>query len=92
MTLEEIKCFCEAKGAAVRIESAAGMVTYSSSGIQIGEASFSWQDVPQAALASQQDALAKADKFVIRPKFGNEKEVNRTTFEHLLKMLTAAAQ
>ncbi len=92
MTLEEIRCFCEAKGAAVRIESSAGTVTYSSSGIQIGATFFSWQDVRQVALASQQEALAKADKFVIRPKFGDEKEVSRATFEQLLKILNAAAQ
>ena len=92
MTLEEVRCFCEVKGAAVRIECPAGTVTYSSSGMQIGDTLFSWQDVPQVALASQQEALAKADKFVIGPKFGDEKEVNRATFERLLKMPNTAAQ
>jgi len=29
MTLEEIKCFCEEKGAAVRVESPLGTITYS---------------------------------------------------------------
>ncbi len=92
MTLEEIRCFCEAKGAAVRVESPAGTITYSSSGIQIGATLFGWQDVPQVALASQQQALAKADKFVIRPKYGDEKEVSRATLEQLLRMSNAAAQ
>ncbi len=92
MTLEEIRCFCEVKGAIVRVESPAGTITYSSSGIQIGDTLFSWQDVPQVALASQQEALAKADKFVIRPKFGDEKEVSGAALEQLLKMSNAAAQ
>ncbi len=91
MTFEEIRCFCETEGAAVRIESPAGTVTYSSSGIQIGDTLFSWQDVPQVALANQQEVLAKTDKFVIRPKFGQEKQVSRATLEQLLKMLNATA-
>ena len=84
MTPEEIKCFCEARGATVRIESPVGTITYSSKGIQIGPTVFSWQGDPPPALAFQ--VLEKADKFIIQPKFGAEKELSRERFEQLLKM------
>ena len=86
MTLEEIKCFCEVKGATVRIESPAGTITYSSKGVQIGSMPFAWPGDPSAPLALQQEALNKAKKFVIQPKFGAEMELSRKTFEQLLRV------
>ena len=86
MTLEEIKCFCEEKGATVRIESPAGTITYSSKGVQIGSMLFAWPGDPSAPLALQQEGLDKAKKFVIRPKFGAEMELSREMFEQLLKV------
>jgi hypothetical protein len=75
MTPEEIECFCEVKGARVRIESPAGTITYSSKGVQIGGMLFAWPGDPSAPLAPQQDVLDKAKKFVIQPKFGAEMAV-----------------
>jgi hypothetical protein len=85
MTLEEIKCFSEGKGATVRIESPVGTITCSSKGIQIGPTLFAWQNDP-LPLASQWEVLEKADRFFIQPKFGDEKEVSRERFEQLLKI------
>ena len=83
MTLEEIKCFCEEKGATVRVGSPVGTITYSPNGVQIGVTVFSWQGEAPPALASQ--VLEKADKFIIQPKFGEALEVSREKFEQLLK-------
>ncbi len=85
MTLEEIKCFCEGKGATVRIESPVGAITCSSKGIQIGATLFAWQNDPPPH-ASQREVLENADRFFVRPKFGDEKEISRQKFERLLKM------
>ena len=83
MTLEEIKCFCEEKGATVRVESPVGTITYSPKGTQFGVTLFSWQGEAPPVLASQ--VLEKALKFVIQPKFGEALEVSREDFEQLLK-------
>ena len=86
MTPEEIKCFCEEKGATVRVESPLGAITYSPKGIQIGPAFFEWQGEPPAPLTFQQEVLRRADKFIIQPKFGAEQELSREKFKQLLKM------
>ncbi len=85
MTLEEIKCFCEGKGTTERVESPVGTITCSSKGIQIGATLFAWQSDPPP-LTSQREVLEKADRFFVRPKFGDEKEISRQKFERLLKM------
>ena len=79
MTPEGIRCFCEAKGATVRVESLVGTITYSPKGIQIKSTVFSWQGEAPPVLASQ--VLEKADKFVIQPKFGAALEGSREKFE-----------
>ncbi len=86
MTLEEIKCFCESKGATVHVESPAGTITFLPTGIQIGPTVFSWQGGLPPELASHQEVLEKAEKFVIHPKFGNEIELTREKFEQLLRV------
>ncbi len=86
MTPEEIKCFCEEKGATVRVEGPVGTITYSSRGIQMGATMFPWQGEPQAPVAFQQEVLNRAEKFIIRPKFGEEKEIVRDKFEQLLSL------
>ena len=86
MTPEEIRCFCEAKGATVHVESPVGTIMYSSKGIQIGPTVSAWQGDPLPAVPSQQEVLEKADKFIIQPKFGVALEVSREKFEKLLKM------
>ena len=86
MTLEEIKCFCEEKGATVRVESPLATITYSPEGIEIGTAVFAWHGDPRPPLAPPQEILQNADKFIIQPKFGAEIELSREKFEELLKM------
>ena len=86
MTLEGIKCFCEEKGATVRVESPLGTITYSPEGIEIGTAVFGWHGDPRPPLAPQQEILQNADKFIIQPKFGAEIELSRAKFGELLKM------
>ena len=86
MTLEEIRCFCQEKGATVRVESPAGTITYSSKDIQIGTAIFAWQGDPPPPSTFLQGVLEKADKFIIQPKFGDNKELSRERFEQLLRM------
>ena len=85
MTPEEIRCFCEEKGATVRVESPVGTITYSPQGIQIGPTIFAWQGEPLPPVPSQQEVLEKAAKFVIQPKFGAALEVSRAGFEQLLQ-------
>ena len=85
MTLEEIRCFCEAKGATVRIESPVGTIAFSPKGVQIGPTIFSWEGDPPLPVASEQEVLEKAEKFTIVPKFGDAREVSREKFEQLLK-------
>ena len=78
MTPEEIRCFCEAKGATVHVQSPVGTIMYSSKGIQIGPTVFAWQGDPlPPPVPSQQELLAKAERFVIQPKFGLALEVSR---------------
>jgi hypothetical protein len=86
MTPEEIRCFCEAKGATVQVDSPIGTIKYSAKGIQIGPTVFSWQGDPPPELASHQEVLEKVEKFVIQPKFGNEMELTREKFEQLLRV------
>ncbi len=84
MTLEEIRCFCESKGASVRVESPVVTVTYSPKGIQIGSTFFAWEgDRPPHA--PQEEILEKTTRFIIQPKFGPEIKVSRARFEQLLK-------
>ena len=83
---EEIRCFCEAKGATVQVDSPVGTITYSAKGIQIGPTVFAWQGDPPPELASHQEVLEKAEKFVIQPKFGKEMELTRERFEQLLRL------
>lgn len=85
MTPEEISCFCETKGATVRVESPVGTITYSPKGIQTGPTVFGWQGDPLPPFPSQQEVLDKAEKFIIQPKFGDKKELSREKFEQLLK-------
>ena len=85
MTPEEIRCFCEAKGATLHVQSSVGTITYSSKGIQIGPTLFTWQGDPLPALPSQQEVLEKADKFIIQPRFGAALEVSHKKFEQLLR-------
>ena len=85
MTPEEIRCFCEAKGATVHVETPVGTITYSSKGIQIGPTVFAWQGDPLPPVPSQQELLEKAGRFVIQPKFGVTLEVSREKFEQLLR-------
>jgi hypothetical protein len=85
MTFEELKCFCESKAATVHFESPIGTITFLPTGIRIGPTVFSWQDGPPPELASRKEILEKANTFVIRPKFGNEVELTREKFEHLLR-------
>jgi hypothetical protein len=85
MTPEEVRCFCEAKGATVRVETPAGTFAFSPSGIQIGPTVFSWESGP-LPLASPQEILGKAETFTIVPKFGDAREVSREKLEQLLKM------
>lgn len=84
MTSEEIRCFCESKGATVRVESRIGTITYSPKGVEIGPTLFSWRGEPPAPSAFQQEVLNRAEKFIVRPKFGEEKEIVRDQFEQLL--------
>ncbi len=86
VTLEEIKCFCESKGATVHFESPVGTITFLPTGIRIGPTVVSWQGDPPPELVSHQEVLEKAEKFVIQPKFGNEMELTREKFEHLLRV------
>ena len=86
MTPEEIRCFCEAKGATVQVESPVGTITYSAMGIQIGPTVFAWQGDPFPPVPSQQKVLEKADRILIQPKFGAAREVSREKFEQLLRM------
>ena len=86
MTIEELKCFCESKGATVHVESPVGTITFLPSGIRIGPTVFSWQGGPPPELASHHEVLEKAEKFVIHPKFGNEIELTREKFEQLLRV------
>ncbi len=85
MTLEEIRCFCESKGATVRVESPVATVTYSPKGIQIGSTFFAWEGDQPPPCAPQEEVLEKTTRFVIQPKFGPEIEVSRERFEQLLK-------
>ncbi len=62
-----------------------GTITYSPKGIEIGATMFAWHSDPRPPLAPQQEILENADKFIIRPKFGAEKELSREQFEQLLK-------
>ncbi len=86
VTLEEIKCFCESKGATVHVESSVGTIAFLPTGIRIGPTVFSWQGDPPPELASHHEVLEKVEKFVIQPKFGNEMELTREKFEQLLRM------
>lgn len=85
MTLEEIKCFCEEKGATVRAESPLGMITCSPKGIEKGTTVFGWHGDPRPPFARQQEILRNAYKFIIQPRFGVEIEVSCAQFEQLLK-------
>ena len=85
MTPEEIRCFCESKGATVQAESPVGTITYSAKGIQIGPTVFAWQGDALPPVPSQEEVLEKADKFLIQPKFGTSLEVSREKFEQLLR-------
>ena len=85
MTPEDIRCFCEAKGATVQVESPVGKITYSAKGIQIGAAAFAWQGDPLPPAPSQEEVLEKADRFLIQPKFGAALEASREKFEQLLR-------
>jgi len=85
MTPEEIRCFCQEKGATVWVESPGGTITYSSKGIQIGPAIFAWQGEPPPPNTFLQGVLEKVDKFIIQPKFRDKKEFSRGGFERLLK-------
>lgn len=85
MTLEEIKCFCEEKGATVQVKSPLGTITCSPEGIEMGTTVFAWHGDPRPPLAPQQEILENAHKFIIQPKFGAEIEVDRPKFEELLK-------
>lgn len=67
VTLEEIKCFCESKGATVHVESPVGTITFLPTGVRIGPTVVSWQGDPSPELASHQEVLEKAEKFVIHP-------------------------
>ena len=84
MTPEQIRCFCESKGATVRVESRIGIIAYSGAGVQVGPTLFSWHGEQQAPLAFQQEVLNRAEKLIIRPRFGEEKEITRDKFEQLL--------
>ena len=86
MTQEEIRCFCEAKGATVQVDSPVGTITYSAKGIQIGPTVFAWQGDPLPPVPSQEEVLEKADRFLIQPKFGAAREVGREKFEQLLRV------
>lgn len=85
MTLEEIKCFCESKRAAVRIESPIGTIMFLPAGIHIGSTVFPWVGDLPPELGSHKEILEKGDKFVVQPKFGNEIELTRERFEQLLR-------
>ena len=85
MTPEQIRCFCEAKGATVQIESPLGTITYSPKGIEIGTTAFAWHGDLRPPLAPQQEILENADKFMIQPKFGGELQLSREKFEQLLR-------
>ncbi len=52
----------------------------------MGATMFPWQGEPQAPVAFQQEVLNRAEKFIIRPKFGEEKEIVRDKFEQLLSL------
>lgn len=86
VTLEEIKCFCESKGATVHVESPVGTIAFLPTGVRIGPTVVSWQGDPPPELASLQEVLEKAEKFVIHPKFGKEMELTRDRFEQLLRV------
>lgn len=85
VTFEEIKCFCESKGATVHVESPVGTITFLPTGVRIGPTAFSWADDPPPELGSYKEILEKGDKFVVQPKFGNEIELKPEKFEQLLK-------
>lgn len=86
VTLEEIKCFCESKGATVHFGSPVGTSTFLPTGIRIDPTVVSWQGDPPPELVSHQGVLEKAEKFAIQPKFGNEMELTREKFEQLLRV------
>lgn len=85
MTPEEIRCFCEAKGATVQVESPVGTITYSAKGIQIGRTVFAWPGDALPPVPSQEEVVEKADSFLIQPKFGAARRISREKFEQLLK-------
>ena len=86
MTPEEIRCFCESKGATVHVESPVGTITFLPTGMRIGPTVFSWQGDPSPPLAAVQEVLDEANDFVIQPKFGGQRELSREKFEQLLKV------
>lgn len=85
MTPEEIRCFCEAKSATVWVESPSERLHSMPTGIRIGPTIFSWQGDPTPELASFAEVLEKAEKFIIRPKFGDELALTRERFEQILR-------
>jgi hypothetical protein len=92
VTLEEIKCFCKGKRATVHVESPVGTITFLPTGVCIGPTVFAWSDDAPPELGSYKESLERGDKFVVQPKFGNEKELKPEKFEQLLKASFALSQ